>query len=92
MVETPAAVAARAPRSPRRAAFLSIGTNDLTHAALGVDRFAPAQARPHHPRVLAPIAAHRARRHRAGIAVEVCGEAASDPVECRCCSASASTS
>jgi phosphoenolpyruvate-protein kinase (PTS system EI component) len=62
------------------AAFLSIGTNDLTASVLGVDRFAPGVSRAHHPRVLAAIARAVRAGARAGIAVEVCGEAASDPV------------
>jgi phosphoenolpyruvate-protein kinase (PTS system EI component) len=60
--------------------FLSIGTNDLTAAALGTDRFAPGDAVTHDPRVLAPIARSVAAAAGAGSFVEVCGEAASDPV------------
>ena len=61
--------------------FLSIGTNDLTHATLGTDRFAHGEAPAHDPRVLAHIAAHgEARRGRPEIPLEVCGEAASDPL------------
>lgn len=59
--------------------FLSIGTNDLTHSALGSDRFAPGEAVAHHPRVLALVAQTVAAGRAAGIPVEVCGEAASDP-------------
>jgi len=62
------------------AGFLSIGTNDLTASVLGVNRFAPGVSRAHHPRVLAAIARTVRAGARAGIAVEVCGEAASDPV------------
>jgi phosphoenolpyruvate-protein kinase (PTS system EI component) len=60
--------------------FLSIGTNDLTHTTLGTDRFAHGEAPAHDPRVLGHIAstAHAARA--AGIPLEVCGEAASDPL------------
>lgn len=60
--------------------FLSIGTNDLTHATLGTDRFAHGEAPAHHPRVLRHIA-HTAQAARAvDIPLEVCGEAASDPL------------
>jgi phosphoenolpyruvate-protein kinase (PTS system EI component) len=60
--------------------FLSIGTNDLTAALLGQDRFAVGAARAHHPRVLRAIAASVAAARGAGIGIEVCGEAASEPV------------
>ena len=36
--------------------FLSVGTNDLTHATLGTDRFAHGDAPAHDPRVLNHIA------------------------------------
>jgi phosphoenolpyruvate-protein kinase (PTS system EI component) len=64
-----------------RADFLSIGTNDLTYATLGADRFGASEARTHHPRVLTLIARTARAAHAAGRTVEVCGEAASDP----CC-------
>jgi phosphoenolpyruvate-protein kinase (PTS system EI component) len=64
----------------RGAAFLSIGTNDLAAAVLGVDRFASGRSMAHHPRVLGAIAATVKAAHRVGIRVEVCGEAASDPI------------
>ncbi len=79
MVETPGA-AACAPALAARSAFLSIGTNDLTAATLGVDRFAPGTAPAHDPRVLAHVAACARAASAAGIALEVCGEAASDPL------------
>ena len=60
--------------------FLSIGTNDLTHATLGSDRFHAAEAHAHDPRVLRHIAASADAARAAGIRVEVCGEAASDPL------------
>ncbi len=60
--------------------FLSIGTNDLTHATLGTDRFAHGEAPAHHPRVLAHIAATARAARAADIPLEVCGEAASDPL------------
>jgi multiphosphoryl transfer protein len=79
MIETPGAAQA-AGELARQASFLSIGTNDLTAAVLGADRFAPGSSLAHHPRVLGAIAATIRAAHRAGIPAEVCGEAASDPV------------
>jgi phosphoenolpyruvate-protein kinase (PTS system EI component) len=60
--------------------FLSVGTNDLTHATLGTDRFAHGEAPAHDPRVLRHIAAAARAAKEAGIPLEVCGEAASDPL------------
>jgi phosphoenolpyruvate-protein kinase (PTS system EI component) len=77
MVETPAAAAAVFDLAGR-ADFLSIGTNDLTSATLGEDRFDGGRARAHDPRVLALIARTARAAHAAGRTVEVCGEAASD--------------
>jgi multiphosphoryl transfer protein len=79
MIETPGA-ADTADALAGRAGFLSIGTNDLTASILGVDRFAQRVGCAHHPRVLAAIARTIRAGARAGIPVEVCGEAASDPV------------
>jgi phosphoenolpyruvate-protein kinase (PTS system EI component) len=79
MVETPEAACAADPLA-RGAAFMSIGTNDLAAAVLGVDRFASGRSMAHHPRVLGAIAATVKAAHRVGIRVEVCGEAASDPI------------
>jgi phosphoenolpyruvate-protein kinase (PTS system EI component) len=59
--------------------YLSIGTNDLTAAVLGEDRFSGAPVA-HDPRVLAAIARVVDAAQRAGIPLEVCGEAASDPI------------
>jgi phosphoenolpyruvate-protein kinase (PTS system EI component) len=78
MVETPTA-AGRADALAQRADFLSIGTNDLTAATLGVDRFAAGEVATHHPRVLALVARCVRAAAKAGIALEVCGEAASEP-------------
>jgi phosphoenolpyruvate-protein kinase (PTS system EI component) len=58
--------------------FLSIGTNDLTHATLGTDRFTHGEAPAHDPRVLGHIARTVEAATAAGIPLEVCGEAASD--------------
>jgi phosphoenolpyruvate-protein phosphotransferase len=60
--------------------FLSIGTNDLTHSVLRADRFSPQTARAHDPRVLRAIAAVVDAASTRGLPVEVCGEAASDPI------------
>jgi phosphoenolpyruvate-protein kinase (PTS system EI component) len=79
MIETPRACA-QAAAIAERSGFLSIGTNDLTAATLGANRFAANDARAHDPRVLRLIAASVTAAHEAGIAIEVCGEAASDPV------------
>ncbi len=79
MVETTTA-AARAGELAAAADFLSIGTNDLTHAVLGTDRLATGAAASHDPRVLAEIARVARAARAAGRTLEVCGEAASDPV------------
>jgi phosphoenolpyruvate-protein kinase (PTS system EI component) len=79
MVETAAAVA-HAPQIAGAADFLSIGTNDLTASILGLDRFATSKASAHDPRVLRAIAATVDAARSAGKPVEVCGEAASDPL------------
>ena len=81
MVETPGGVAA-ALKLALRSDFLSVGTNDLTHATLGSDRFSESEAVAHHPRVLESIDHVVRAAHDAGIPIEVCGEAASDPVTC----------
>jgi phosphoenolpyruvate-protein kinase (PTS system EI component) len=79
MIETAAAVAA-VREIAGAADFLSIGTNDLTASVLGVDRFASTKATAHDPRVLRAIAATVAAARAAGKPLEVCGEAASDPL------------
>jgi multiphosphoryl transfer protein len=80
MVEVPAAADAAAELA-RIGDFVSIGTNDLTHATLGSDRFGGASGHraAHHPRVLAHIARTVEAAHAAGVPVEVCGEAGADP-------------
>jgi phosphoenolpyruvate-protein kinase (PTS system EI component) len=79
MIET-ATAAGGAAAIANQADFLSIGTNDLTAAALGADRFAASTAQPHHPRVLRLIDQSVRAAHAAGMTIEVCGEAASDPL------------
>ncbi|MDQ6919024.1 MAG: phosphoenolpyruvate--protein phosphotransferase, partial [Candidatus Dormibacteraeota bacterium] len=54
--------------------------NDLTQLQLGIDRSRPGEAPAHHPEVLQLIAATVAGAAPRGIPVEVCGEAASDPI------------
>jgi phosphoenolpyruvate-protein kinase (PTS system EI component) len=79
MIELPEA-AEHADEIAAEADFLSIGTNDLTAATLGVDRFSAGHAPAHDPHVLALIAKTVKAAGAAGLPVEVCGEAASDPV------------
>jgi phosphoenolpyruvate-protein phosphotransferase len=62
-----------------RCDFLSIGTNDLTQLVLGLDRERSNTAPVLDPRVLRLIAATARAGRAAGIPVDVCGEAASDP-------------
>jgi phosphoenolpyruvate-protein kinase (PTS system EI component) len=66
--------------SPRPLVGAMIETNDLTHAILGSDRFTAAEARTDHPDVIAAIDASVRAAHAAGMPIEVCGEAASDPL------------
>jgi phosphoenolpyruvate-protein kinase (PTS system EI component) len=79
MVESPAA-AAIAGLLAVEVGVLSIGTNDLASAQLGVDRNTSNGGSAHHPEVLRLIDATVSAAHRAGIVAEVCGEAASDPL------------
>jgi phosphoenolpyruvate-protein kinase (PTS system EI component) len=78
MIETTAAVAAVG-EIAAAADFLSIGTNDLSHAVLGSDRFGGAEARADDPRVLAAMAATARAAATVRKPLEVCGEAASEP-------------
>jgi phosphoenolpyruvate-protein phosphotransferase len=79
MVEVPAA-AVMADRIAPEVGMLSIGTNDLTSFQLGIDRTRPGGAPAHHPAVLQLIADTVGAARTAGIPVEVCGEAASNPL------------
>jgi len=79
MVETPAAAEA-VDAIAAAADVLSVGTNDLTAAVLGVDRFTAGAAPAHDPRVLRVVARTADAARAAGIPLEVCGEAASSPV------------
>jgi phosphoenolpyruvate-protein kinase (PTS system EI component) len=79
MIELPEA-AASAREIAAKCDFLSVGTNDLTHATLGTDRFAHGEAPAHDPRVLRHVASAADAAREAGIPLEICGEAASDPL------------
>jgi phosphoenolpyruvate-protein kinase (PTS system EI component) len=79
MIETVEAVE-RVGEIAAAADFLSIGTNDLAASVLGRDRFAPGSVTAHDPRVLGAIAATARAGAEAGLLVEVCGEAASEPL------------
>ena len=82
MIETPAAVIL-ADEFARAAAFLSVGSNDLTQYTLAVDRSNARLASrfaPLHPAVVRQLSQVREAAARAGIPASVCGEMASDPV------------
>jgi phosphoenolpyruvate-protein kinase (PTS system EI component) len=79
MIEVPLA-ARRADRLAVVCDFFSIGSNDLTQLQLGLDRSRPGEAPTHHPEVLRLIQSTVAGAALRGIPVEVCGEAASDPI------------
>ena len=79
MIESPEA-AEDAAQIARESDFLSIGTNDLAAAVLGVERFRTGESPAYHPAVLRAIAAVAAAASAAHIPLEVCGEAASDPL------------
>jgi phosphoenolpyruvate-protein kinase (PTS system EI component) len=80
MIETPEG-AHRAAEIAREADFLSIGTNDLVQYTLGLDRELPlgSTLTAAEPAVLRHVAAVGAAARRAGVTVEVCGEAAGEP-------------
>ena len=79
MIEVPAA-AVMADRIAPEVGMFSIGTNDLTSLQLGIDRTRPGGAPAHHPAVLQLIADTVEAARVARIPVEVCGEAASNPL------------
>ncbi|MDR1039705.1 MAG: phosphoenolpyruvate--protein phosphotransferase [Deltaproteobacteria bacterium] len=81
MVETPAAVL-MADALARRAAFFSIGTNDLTQYTLAADRLNPKLDYLYshfHPAVLRSVERVVKAGKAAGISVGMCGEAAGVP-------------
>jgi phosphotransferase system enzyme I (PtsI) len=82
MIETPAA-AILAESLVRDVAFFSIGTNDLVQYTLAVDRGnanLASRYTPLHPAVLRLVKVTRETGERAGVAVGVCGEMASEPI------------
>ncbi len=79
MVEVPAAVT-MADRIAPEVGMFSIGTNDLTSFQLGFDRTRPGHSPAHHPAVLRLIADTVSAARDVAIPVEVCGEAASNPL------------
>ncbi len=79
MIETPEA-ALRADAIATESDFFSIGTNDLTQLVFGLNRELSKSAPVTDVRVLRLIDATARAARGAGIPVDVCGEAASDPV------------
>jgi phosphoenolpyruvate-protein phosphotransferase len=78
MIETPDA-ARSADAIAKEVDFLSIGTNDLTQMVLGLDRERSKSAPVTDVRVLRLVDMTIRAGRDAGIPVDVCGEAASDP-------------
>ncbi len=81
MVEVPSA-ALLADRLAKDVDFLSIGTNDLTQAALGISRTEPSAlaALAAHPSILSLIGRVARAGEENGRSVRVCGEAGADPL------------
>ncbi len=79
MIETPDA-ALHAAEIAKVVDFFSIGTNDLTQLVLGFDREHSKTSPITHPDVLRLIDLTIRAGHAQGIPIDVCGEAASDPV------------
>ena len=82
MIETPAA-AFRIGELLEIADFLSLGTNDLSHAILAMDRGAACQdavAAFLHPTVLRVTEQVVQTARKRGVPLTLCGEAAADPV------------
>ena len=80
MIETPAAVMI-SDRLAKHVDFFSIGTNDLTQYTLAIDRQNPkleSYFNTLHPAVYKMIEMTVANAHKAGIPVDICGEAAAD--------------
>ena len=81
MVETPAAVMV-CDALARECDFFSIGTNDLIHYLMAIDRnnrHVGYLHEPLHPAVVRSLKRVIDAAHREGIGVSVCGELASDP-------------
>ncbi len=79
MLETAGAIRAAAPLLAR-CDFASVGTNDLAHDLLGSERGSLASAPGHHPLLLAAVRDAVTAARAAQVPLEVCGEAASDPI------------
>ncbi len=80
MIETPAAVMI-SDELAKEVDFFSIGTNDLTQYTLAIDRQNPkleSYFNSLHPAVYKMIEMTAANAHKAGIQVDICGEAAAD--------------
>ena len=80
MIETPAAVMI-SDKLAKHVDFFSIGTNDLTQYTLAIDRQNPkleTYFNTMHPAVFKMIEMTVANAHKAGIPVDICGEAAAD--------------
>ncbi len=80
MIETPAAVMI-CDELAKEVDFFSIGTNDLTQYTLAIDRQNPkleTYFNKMHPAVYKMISMVADSAHRAGIQVDICGEAAAD--------------
>lgn len=80
MIETPAAVMI-SEELAKHVDFFSIGTNDLTQYTLAIDRQNPkleTYFNKMHPAVLKMIEYTANNAHKAGIQVDICGEAAAD--------------
>ena len=80
MIETPAAVMI-SDELAKEVDFFSIGTNDLTQYTLAIDRQNPkleTYFNKMHPAVFKMIKMTVENAHKAGIPVDICGEAAAD--------------
>ncbi len=80
MIETPAAVMI-SDKLAKEVDFFSIGTNDLTQFTLAIDRQNPkleTYFNEIHPAVMKMIEMTVNNAHKAGIPVDICGEAAAD--------------
>ena len=80
MIETPAAVMI-SDELAKEVDFFSIGTNDLTQYTLAIDRQNPkleTYFNKMHPAVYKMIEITAQNAHKAGIQVDICGEAAAD--------------
>lgn len=82
MIETPASVLC-CDSLAARSSFLSIGTNDLLHYIMAIDRGSRHVAylnEPFHPAFLRALKLVADKGHEAGLKISVCGELAADPL------------